>query len=235
MPHFFDAQWTLHAGARERTCMRVTPSLRARSARRDAFMDSTARLQDEQVELEAANAEASRHLTEKRIAAAHFESELELAARQSEDAAKRRAELQKTIEGRESGIRGYEESIQRLQDETAELMASLDPLKEKALAVRTQVDEEKTARTLLQEKLAAADAAVGGKRQTLDDARAFKGRLEVAATEATMRRQNIYDHLNQEYGLDPSAVLREPDPDWGKRKEPPPQEELEARVNTLNG
>ena len=36
-PHFFDAQWTLHAGARERTCMRVTPSLRTSSARRDAF------------------------------------------------------------------------------------------------------------------------------------------------------------------------------------------------------
>ena len=203
-------------------------------ARRDALMDSTARLQDEQIELEAANASASRNLTEKRIAAAHFESEMELAVRQSEDAAKRRAELQKTIEGRENGIRGYEDSIQRLQDETTELMASLDPLREKALMVRNQVEEEKASRSALQEKLAAADAAVGGKRKSLDDARAFKGRLEVAATEATMRRQNIYDHLNQEYGLDPAAVLREPDPDWGKRKEAPPQEELEERVNALN-
>ena len=49
-----------------------------------------------------------------------------------------------------------------------------------------------------------------------------------------MRRQNIYDHLNQEYGFDPAAVLREPDPDWGKRKEAPPQEELEEHVNNLN-
>ena len=113
-------------------------------------------------------------------------------------------------------------------------MASLDPLREKAQMVRDQVESEKVSRGALQEKLAAADAAVGGKRQALDDARAFKGRLEVAATEATMRRQNIYDHLNQEYGLDPAAVLREPDPDWGKRKEAPPQEELEERVNNLN-
>ena len=203
-------------------------------AKRDALMDRTAQLQDEQIELEAANAEASRHLTEKRIAAAHFESELDLAVRQSEDASKRKAELQKTIEGRENGIRGYEDSIQRLQDETAELMASLDPLREKAQMVRDQVENEKVSRGALQEKLTAADAAVGGKRQALDDARAFKGRLEVAATEATMRRQNIYDHLTQEYGLDPAAVLREPDPDWGKRKEPPPQEELEERVNNLN-
>ena len=202
--------------------------------KRDALMDRTTELQDRQIELEAANAEESRHLTEKRIAAAHMESELDLTARQSEDAAKRRAELQKTIEGRESGIRGYEESIQRLQEETAELMASIDPLREKALMVRSQVEEEKVNRTSLQNQLAEADAAVGGKRQALDEARAFKGKLEVAATEATMRRQNVYDHLNQEYGLDPQAVLREPDPDWGKRKEPPPNDELEARVNSLN-
>ena len=203
-------------------------------AKRDASMDLTAQLQDRQIDLEAANAEASRHLTEKRIAAAHMESELELTARQSDDAAKRRAELQRTIEGRENGIRGYEESIQRLQEESAELMASLDPLREKALMVRNQVEEEKSARMELQGKLAEADAAVGSRRQALDQARELKGRLEVAVTEATMRRQNVYDHLNQEYGLDPQAVLREPDPDWGKKKEPPPNEELEARVNQLN-
>ncbi len=203
-------------------------------ARRDTFMDATARMQDEQISLESANVEASRRLTEKRIAAAHMESELELTARQSEDAARRRTELQKTIEGRESGIRGYEDSIRRLQEETVELMASLDPLREKAALVRGQVEEGRQERQDLQASLAEADAAVSGRRQALDEARAFKGRLEVAATEATMRRQNVYDHLSQEYGLDPSAVLREPDPDWGKRKEPPSTEELEARVNTLN-
>ncbi|MCQ2390979.1 MAG: AAA family ATPase [Kiritimatiellae bacterium] len=212
----------------------LTQDLEDTIAKRDALMDRTTELQDRQIELEAANAEESRHLTEKRIAAAHMESELDLTARQSEDAAKRRAELQKTIEGRENGIRGYEESIQRLQEETAELMASIDPLREKALMVRSQVEEEKINRTSLQNQLAQADAAVGGKRQALDEARAFKGKLEVAATEATMRRQNVYDHLSQEYGLDPQAVLREPDPDWGKRKEPPPNDELEARVNSLN-
>jgi chromosome segregation protein len=43
----------------------------------------------------------------------------------------------------------------------------------------------------------------------------------------------VYDHLNAEYGLDPNAVLREPDPDW-KGGEPPPNDVLEARVNNLN-
>ena len=82
--------------------------------------------------------------------------------------------------------------------------------------------------------LSAAEAAVGERRAALDEARAFKGKLEVAATEASMRRQNVYEHLSQEYGLDAQAVLREPDPDWGKGKEPPPPETLEARVNELN-
>ena len=48
-----------------------------------------------------------------------------------------------------------------------------------------------------------------------------------------MRRQNVYDHLNAEYGLDPTAVLRESDPEW-KGGEPPPNDELEAKVNDIN-
>ena len=138
------------------------------------------------------------------------------------------------IEGREAGIRGYEESIQRLQDETVELMGSLDELKEKASAIHGQVEEARASRGELQARLSAAEGAVGAKRTALDEARTFKGKLEVAATEASMRRQNVYDHLNQEYGLDAQAVLREPDPDWGKGREAPPQEELESRVNELN-
>ena len=164
--------------------------------------------------------------------AAQMESELQLTAQQSADAAKRRDELMKMIEGREAGIRGYEDSIQRLRDETAELMGSLDDLKEQAVAIHGQVEEARIERGQLQEKLSASEGGVGAKRAELDRAREFKGKLEVAATEATMRRQNVYDHLNAEYGLDPTAVLREPDPEW-KGGEPPPNDELEAKVNSL--
>ena len=158
---------------------------------------------------------------------------MQLTAQQSADAAKRRDELLKMIEGREAGIRGYEDSIQRLRDETAELSASLDDLREKAAAVRGQADTLRNDRSGLQADLAKAEGAVGVQRTALDKAREQKGKLEVAAAEATMRRQNVYDHLNQEYGLDAHAVLREPDPEW-KGGEPPPTAELEARVNELS-
>ncbi len=47
-----------------------------------------------------------------------------------------------------------------------------------------------------------------------------------------MRRQNIYDHLQDEYGLFADAVLREPDPKWEDGVEPP-HAELEAKVARL--
>ena len=212
----------------------LVQDLEATLAKRDALMERTAQQQDELQRVEIAHAEESRKLTERRITAAQMENELQLTAQQGADAARRRSELQKMIEGREAGIRGYEESIQRLQDETVELMGSLDELKEKAAAIHGQVEEARASRGELQGRLSAAEAAVGERRAALDEARAFKGKLEVAATEASMRRQNVYEHLSQEYGLDAQAVLREPDPDWGKGGEPPPQEALEARVNELN-
>ena len=210
----------------------LADDLEATLAKRDALMDRTAQQQDDLQARETAHGEESRRLTEKRITAAQMESELQLTAQQSVDAAKRRDELQKMIEGREAGIRGYEDSIQRLRDETAELMGSLDDLKEQAVEIHGQVEEARIERGQLQQKLSVSEGGVGAKRAELDRAREFKGKLEVAATEATMRRQNVYDHLNTEYGLDPTAVLREPDPEW-KGGEPPPNEELEAKVNAL--
>ena len=210
----------------------LADDLEATLAKRDALMDRTAQQQDDLQARETAHGEESRRLTEKRITAAQMESELQLTAQQSVDAAKRRDELQKMIEGREAGIRGYEDSIQRLRDETAELMGSLDDLKEQAVEIHGQVEEARIERGQLQQKLSVSEGGVGAKRAELDKAREFKGKLEIAATEATMRRQNVYDHLNTEYGLDPTAVLREPDPEW-KGGEPPPNEELEAKVNAL--
>ncbi len=202
-------------------------------ARRDVLMDQTARLQDELQMQEITHGEESRRLTEKRISTAQLESEMNLTSQQSQDAEKRRDELLKMIEGREAGIRGYEDSIQRLKDETAELMGSLDELKERAVEIHNQIEEERIGRGELQAKLSQAEGGVGARRAQLDKAREYKGKLEVAAAEATMRRQNIYDHLNAEYGLDATSLMREKDPEW-KDGVVPPDEELELRVNKLN-
>ena len=210
----------------------LNAELEATVARRDALLDDTTRKQDELVELETANAEKSRYLTEKRVAAGQMESELAFTSRQKEDVERRKGELVKTVEGRENGIKGYQESIARLTDETVELQASLDPLQEKFADVRSRTDAERAKREELNAKLTQADAETAAKRAALDGARDTKAKLEVAATESTMLRQNLYDHLNQEYGLDAQQVMREPDPAF--KGEPPPPEQLEAKVNDIN-
>ena len=210
----------------------LAAELEATVAKRDALLDDTTRKQDELIELETANAEKSRFLTEKRVAAGQMESELAFTSRQKEDVERRKVELVRTVEGRENGIKGYQESIARLTDETVELQASLEPLQEKFADVRTRTDEERAKREALNAQLTQADAATAAKRAALDGARDTKSRLEVAATESTMLRQNLYDHLSQEYGLDAQQVMREPDPEF--KGEPPPPEQLEAKVNDIN-
>ncbi|MBR1871303.1 MAG: AAA family ATPase, partial [Kiritimatiellae bacterium] len=104
---------------------------------------------------------------------------------------------------------------------------------ERAVEFQNRIEEEKIARAELQEKLREAEMGIGGKRGELDKAREYKSRLEVAAAEATMRLQHVYDHLNNEYALAADQVEREPDPDF-KGAEPPAQEVLEERVNQLS-
>ena len=200
--------------------------------RRDALMDSVAAKQEELQGLETENVRQSQHLTERRIAASQMEQELSFVGRQSESVADRREELERAIEGRASGIRGYEEAIARLTAESGDLLASLDELKARAVELHDKMNEERGNRAGLLEKISVADRAVAEKRAGLDQARDFRGKLEVQAAEATMRRQNIYDHLQDEYGLFADAVLREPDPEW-KDGVVPPMEELEGKVGRL--
>ena len=82
------------------------------------------------------------------------------------------------------------------------------------------------------QRITAADAQVSQKRGALDQARDFRGKLEVQATEANMRRQNVFEHLQDEYGLFADAAMREPDPEW-KGGVVPPMDELEGTVGRL--
>ncbi len=211
---------------------RLAEDLQSTIAKRDALMDSVSAMQDELRELETENVAESQRLTERRIAASQMEQELSFVGQQSESASQRREELERAIEGRQNGIQGYEESIRRLTEESGELLTSLDELKAKAADCHARMDEERARRGVMMERLAAADQAVAAKRAGLDQARDFRGKLEVQAAETTMRRQNIYDHLQDEYGLFADAVLREPDPEW-KNGVVPPIQELEGTVGRL--
>ena len=203
------------------------------TARREALVEQTARESDELMAGEAEAGEASRILTERRISVGQMEAERGYTNTQREDIAKRREELERTIAGREEGIRGYEESIERLSQETAELSGSLDGLRERAAEVRGRIDAERAEREQLQSQLGTAEMAVAARRSEFDQSRDMRGRLEVQNAEITMRRQNQYDHLSNEYAIAPDQVVREPDPEW-KRGEIPPDEEIAARVDKLN-
>ncbi len=201
-------------------------------ARRDGLMDVVANGEDALRELETRNVGESQALTERRIAASQMEQELSFVGQQNDAANRRREELERAIEGRESGIQGYEDSIRRLTEESGELLASLEELKAKAADFAVRMEEERGKRAEMMERISVADRAAAEKRAGLDQARDFRGKLEVQAAEATMRRQNVYGHLQDEYGLFADAVMREPDPEW-KKGVVPPMDELEARVSKL--
>jgi chromosome segregation protein len=208
--------------------------LAAALKKRDELMDGVANGENDLRELETRNVTESQVLTERRIATSQMEQELSFVGQQNEAALERREELERAIEGRESGIQGYEDSIRRLTEESGGLLASLDELKAKAADAAVRMEEEKARRGVMMEKITEADRVAAEKRAGLDQARDFRGKLEVQAAEATMRRQNIYAHLQDEYGLFADAVMREKDPEW-KNGVVPPMEELEAQVTKLQG
>ena len=188
--------------------------------------------EDELRAVELKNIPASQKLTEQRIAVSQMEQELSFVGQQNEVAKNRREELERTVAAREEGIRGYEESIARLTEESGDLFAQLDELKAKAASFVDEINAERGKRAEMLERIAAADQEVAGRRAELDQAKDFRGKLEVQAAEATMRRQNVYEHLQDEYGLFADAVMREPDPEW-KKGVVPPMEELEGTVGRL--
>ena len=200
--------------------------------KREDLMALVTEAEDELRDMELKHIPASQALTERRIAASQMEQELSFIGQQKEAAARRRDELSRSIEGRESGIRGYEDSIRRLTEESGELLASLDGLKARAADFNAAMDDARSQRGEMMAKISEVDRSVAEKRAGLDQARDFRGKLEVQAAEATMRRQNVYEHLQDEYGLFADAVMREPDPEW-KKGVVPPMDELEARVAKL--
>ncbi|MBP5286099.1 MAG: hypothetical protein ILO34_08355, partial [Kiritimatiellae bacterium] len=200
--------------------------------KREDLMAAVTAAENELRDLELKHIPASQKLTERRIAVSQMEQELSFVGRQGETAAQRLEELERSLASRRDGISGYEDSIKRLEDESGDLLDSLGGLKEKAAGLRVQMEDERDKRADMLAKISEADMQAANKRAALDHAKDFRGKLEVHATELSMRRQNVYDHLQDEYGLFADAALREPDPEW-KGGIVPPMDELEGTVNRL--
>ena len=202
--------------------------------KREALMEVVEQGEAELRTLEEQVMVYSQQLTERRIAASQMEQEQSFVAQQAESVARRHEELSRSIAGRESGIKNYLASMERLKEESGDLLAQLDELRQRAADCRVRMEEEREKRGEMMARIAAADREAAEKRTGLDQARDFRGKLEVASAETAMRRQNVYDHLQDEYGLFADAVLREPDPEW-KGGTVPPLDELEKRVAKLQG
>ena len=201
-------------------------------SKRDSLTNFIADKQEELRLLEISSVQESQQLTERRIAASQMEQELSFVGQQNDTARQRREELERAIAGREEGIRGYEDSIARLTEESGDLLDQLDELKEHAASFVGLMQDEREKRDDMMRRIAVADQSVAEKRASLDQARDFRGKLEVQAAESTMRRQNIYEHLQDEYGLFADAVMREPDPEW-KDGVVPQMSDLEYKVGRL--
>ena len=201
-------------------------------SKRDSLTNFVADKQEELRLLEISSVQESQQLTERRIAASQMEQELSFVGQQNDTARQRREELERAIAGREEGIRGYEDSIARLTEESGDLLDQLDELKEHAASFVGLMQDEREKRDDMMRRIAVADQSVAEKRASLDQARDFRGKLEVQAAESTMRRQNIYEHLQDEYGLFADAVMREPDPEW-KDGVVPQMSDLEYKVGRL--
>lgn len=199
---------------------------------RETLLAAVTAIEDELREMEMKHIPVSQKLTERRIAVSQMEQELSFVGQQSETARNRREELERAVAGREEGIRSYEDSIAKLTEESGDLFAQLDELKGKASGFVDLINAERGKRAEMLERITAADQEVATRRASLDQARDFKGKLEVQAAEAQMRRQNVYEHLQDEYGLFADAVMREPDPEW-KKGVIPPMDELEGTVGRL--
>ena len=200
--------------------------------KREDLMAVVTAAEDELRAAEMQHIPASQKLTECRITASQMEQELSFIGQQEQAARDRREELAHAVAAREETIAGYEESIAKLSEESGDLLDQLDQLKAKAESYVDSINDERGKRAQMLERIAAADQQVAAKRAALDQARDFRAKLDVQATEANMRRQNVYEHLQDEYGLFADAVMREPDPEW-KGGVVPPMEELEGTVGRL--
>ncbi len=200
--------------------------------RRDEMMKLIEQGEEKLKKLESRSMGLSAQLTERRIAVSQMEQELSFISQQSDYAQKRRDELMRSIQGRQEGIERYNDSIERLKEESGDLLDNLENLKARVIEFGVKIEDERVVRHELMGRISAADAQVGTKRAALDQARDFRAKLEVQAAENQMRRQNIYDHLQDEYGLFADAVMREPDPEWPDGVVPP-MSELEPKVARL--
>ena len=211
----------------------LAAELHTRTATRNQLIESTAEVSVRVQELETIYSDLSQNLTECRIQVSSIAQQLEHTEAQGEALQTRIDELDRTIQGRARGVMSYDESIARLRKEIENLDASLEPMRIAAEQLLDQMEATRTQRSGRQRELERNEAILSERRRGLDAIRENKSRAEIDIAESRMKRQNLLEHIYDEYALSVDELIAHPDPTW-KSGEIPPIPELEARVAELN-
>jgi chromosome segregation protein len=211
----------------------LTEELRELIYTRNELLEKTAEKSALLHELEGVYGDLSQALTECRIQVSSITQQLEHAASQGEALQARIDELARTIQGRARGVMSYDESISRLASEIKGLEANLDPMRIAAEALHMRIDETRRERAARQRELEKTDATLSERRRALDATRDNKSRAEIDVAESRMKRQNLIDHIYNEYGLSADELVAHADPAWEGGAQPPVPE-IEERAARLS-
>jgi chromosome segregation protein len=211
----------------------LTDELQHLIVTRDQLLEQTAEKSTLLHELESVYSELSQNLTECRIQVSSITQQLEHTASQSEATQTRIDELDRTIQGRARGVMSYDESIQRLSLEIETLEANLEPMRVAAESLHLKIDETRRKRAARQRELEKTDATLSERRRALDTSRDNKNRAEIDITESRMKRQNLIDHIYNEYGLSAEELVAHADPAWENGVQPAIPE-IEGRASQLS-
>ena len=211
----------------------LTEKLHDLNQKRTELLEGITQKSGELNDLEGVFSKLSHNLTECRITLSSSTQQLEHTLSQKKNVENHIDELNRTMNGRNQGIKSYEQSIEKLISEIARLEAGLEPMKIEAETLHGKIAETRSERKVLQRKLEKNDATLHERRRSLDTTRDNKNKAEIGITEARMHHQNHLDHVFNEYGLDSDELVAHPDPEW-ENGEQPPLPEIEKLVAKLN-
>ena len=217
----------------DETRVSLTEELQELIYTRNQLLEQTADKSTLLHELESVYSELSQNLTECRIQVSSISQQIEHAGSQAEAVQTRIDELDRTIQGRSRGVSSYDESIDRLTQEIETLEAGLDPMRIAAETLHLKIEETRRERAARQRELEKTDATLSERRRALDNARDDKNKAEIDIAESRMKRQNLIDHISNEYGLSVDELVAHADPVW-EGGQHPPVPEIEARAAKLN-
>ncbi len=164
--------------------------------------------------------EAQSELTDARLAHASITQQNDNIKSQYNTGMMRLTDLDRLIEGRQSGLKAYDDSIAKLSNENEQNTSALDVLEEDVEAKNRSVVELRAERTTRQTSLDQAERVLHNTRAELTKTESERNQLEVAIAEKSLRKQNIYDRLMIDWHLTPEQLVAEPPADWGDEGAP---------------